>query len=597
MRIAELIVQRLADHGLDTCFSVTGGGAMFLNDAFAGEARVKTYYLHHEQACAIAAEGYAKILNRPAVVNVTAGPGAINALNGVFGAFTDSVPMIVVSGQARRETLNNVQNIPALRQLGDQEVDILAMVTPITKARFLLTKAEDAAAIVDEAVLIASSGRPGPVWIDVPVDVQGSNIDPSKITARKERGSRCIAAVGPDKISAAFGMLAAAKRPVLIAGTGVRISGMTEQFVKLAEALGVPVVTAWTHDLIESSHPLFAGRAGSIGTRAGNFVVQNADLVLILGSRLNVRQVSFNWASFAKNAKKVWVDIDEAEFKKPFYKIDLPIAADLASFIPALITHVKGANWKPKYAAWIAWCHDMRRRYEPKESDYPARPGTINAYHFIMELFRRLADTDVIACGDATACIVPFQCGPLHGSQRMFSNSGSASMGYDLPAAIGAAIAAPDRRVICLAGDGSIMMNIQELQSIHALGKHIKVFVLDNGGYLSIKQSQKNYFGRESGCSPESGLTFPNFERVAAGFGLKSTTLHVDHWQADLASFLAAPGAAVCVVPLDRIQEFEPRLKSRLVDGVLQTPELDDMHPFLPESELHDIRESARLIA
>jgi acetolactate synthase-1/2/3 large subunit len=566
---------------------------MFLNDALSGEGRIRKIYLHHEQACAMAAEAYARIAGRPAVLNVTAGPGGINALNGVFGAFTDSIPMIVVSGQARRETFNGVQRIPGLRQLGDQEVDILAMAAPVTKARFLVARPDEVTAVVDEALVTARTGRPGPVWIDVPVDVQGSIIATPSAPVPRQENIEAAPRAPADKIRETFEHIAAAKRPVLMGGSGIRISGMREKFVALAESLGVPVVTAWTHDLIESSHPLFAGRAGTIGTRAGNFVVQNADLVVVLGSRLNIRQVSYNWSSFANGAKKVWVDIDTAELRKPYVRAELPIVADLADFIPKLLEYASAVKWAPVHQAWIEWCRDIRSRYEPKESDYPLREGVINAYHFVMELFRRLKDDDIVACGDATACIVPFQCATLRGLQRLFSNSGSASMGYDLPAAIGAAVAARDRRVICLAGDGSIMMNIQELQSIKALGKNIKVFVLDNGGYLSIKQTQRNYFGRENGCSPESGLTFPDFEKVGRGFGLESMTLDADNWREQLPLFLRNAGPAICVVPLDRAQEFEPRLKSKIVDGVIRTPQLDDMYPFMSDAEIAAVRESA----
>jgi acetolactate synthase I/II/III large subunit len=595
MRVADLIASRLADYGVDTCFLLTGGGAMHLNDAFGLERRLKKIYLHHEQACAIAAEGYGRVAGRPAVINVTSGPGGINALNGVFGAFTDSVPMVVVSGQVKRETLNAVRQVPNLRQLGDQEVDIVSMVTPITKAVFTLNEPKHAGSIVDEAFHAAVEGRPGPVWIDVPVDVQGSAVEnaPHSVSDDRHKRERPHRAQDSASLDRVLEWIEMAKRPVIIAGSGVRISGMVDQFVQLAESLGVPVATAWTHDLIASDHPLFAGRPGTIGTRAGNFVVQNSDLVVILGSRLNIRQVSYNWSSFAKNARKIWVDIDEAEFKKPFVTAELPIVADLADFIPALLARVRARHWKPHHERWVKWCRDVRARYEPKDSDYPVRPGFVNSYHFIMELFGQLKDDDIVACGDATACIVPFQCAKLRGTQRLFSNSGAASMGYDLPAALGAAIAAPGRRVICLAGDGSLMLNVQELQSLKALGCDIKLFVLDNGGYLSIKQTQRNFFGRENGCSPESGLSFPNFESVATGFGLPSITLNPGAWRAQLASFLSSTGARVCVVPLDREQEFEPRLKSRMVDGVIRTPELDDMHPFLPEAELKSIRESA----
>jgi acetolactate synthase-1/2/3 large subunit len=324
--------------------------------------------------------------------------------------------------------------------------------------------------------------------------------------------------------------------------------------------------------------------------------VQNADCVLVLGSRLNIRQVSYNWASFARNARKIWVDIDPAEFGKPFVRPDIAVEAHLKPFLSALRAAAMATSWKARHGAWLRWCQTVRTKYSPKATDYPVSPDAINAYHFIDELFGQLARDDIVVCGDATATIVPYQIGRLKPGMRLISNSGSASMGYDLPAAIGAAIARPDARVICLAGDGSVMMNIQELQTLRALGANVKVLVLDNGGYLSIKQTQWNFFGREFGASPDSGVTFPDFLRIGAAFGLTSTTLTREGWRSELADVLAHEEPVVCRVPLDRKQEFQPRLKSRMVDGVIRTPELEDMFPFLPPEEIEAVRQSALAI-
>ena len=591
-RGADFIARRAAALGVTHVFGVTGGGAMHLNDAFGAEPRLTAVYFHHEQAAAMAAEGYARTVGRPALLNVTTGPGSINALNGVFGAFTDSVPMLVVSGQVKRETLLALNPIPGLRQLGDQEVDIMAMAAPVTKWRQLVRSTEDLPRAVDRALVEAVSNRPGPAWLDVPVDVQGA---PMPEELRTDLPLDFPPPLGADSqsIVAVLAELRRAKRPVILAGTGVRIAGAEKAFLEVAGQLGIPVVTAWTHDLIHEDHPLFAGRPGTIGTRAGNFVVQNADCVLVLGSRLNIRQVSYNWTSFARNARKLWVDIDRAEFDKPYVRPDLAVHAHLAPFLGQLREAATAERWAPRHQDWLKWCQGIRARYSPKASDYPVSADAVNAYHFVDELFEQLGPNDIVVCGDATATIVPFQIGRLKAGMRLFSNSGSASMGYDLPAAIGAAIARPGARVICLAGDGSIMMNLQELQTLRALGANIKVMVLDNGGYLSIKQTQWNFFGREFGASPDSGVTFPDFLRLGTAFGLPAAELTREGWRHELKDVLGHEGPVVCRVPLDRKQEFQPRLKSRMVDGVIRTPELEDMFPFLPPEEIEAVRQSA----
>lgn len=596
MRVADFVTQRLAYLGIDTTFLVTGGGAMYLNDAIGANDSLKKIYCHHEQGASIAAEAYARVALKPALLNVTTGPGGINALNGVFGAYTDSIPMVVVSGQVKRETMLEFNPVPGLRQLGDQEVNIIEMAKPVTKWARLLRNAEEISQAIDQAYIEAVSGRPGPVWLDIPVDVQGTKLPDGyekNVTSPLVIPGHGISNLNDSEFDSIVDAIGKAKRPVIFAGSGIRIAGMDQKLLELAERLQIPVVTAWTHDTFPNEHPLFAGRPGTIGTRAGNFVVQSADLVLILGSRLNIRQVSYNYKSFAKNAKKIWVDIDPAEFKKPFVSADVTLVDDLKNFLPGLIASVERKAWSPCHSKWVAWCQDIYQRYSPKSSDYPESIDAINSYHFIEELFSHLKSGDIVVCGDATATIVPYQIGCIKQGMQLISNSGCASMGYDIPGALGAAAAKSGARVICLAGDGSGMMNIQELQTIAGLGLNVLVFILNNDGYLSIKQTQRNFFGREAGSSTVSGLTFPDFEQVGKAFGFSSVTIAKDAWQEKLAKFMQGSGPKLCNVSLDLIQEFEPRLKSKMVDGVITTPELDDMYPFIDPNELNKVRESA----
>lgn len=596
LSVSDYIIARLNHLGVDTAFLVTGGGSMYLNNSLGKSDSFRKIYCHHEQGAAIAAEAYARVAEKPALLNVTTGPGGINALNGVFGAFTDSIPMIIVSGQVKRETLRHFNSNAGLRQLGDQEVDILSMANGITKYSRLLNTATDIFEVLDCAMREATCGRPGPVWIDVPVDLQGAMLEISDGFVSRPFEYDVQEGVSEALIAHAdqvLDMIEAARRPVLFGGSGIRIGKAIREFIAFAEQRRLPLVTAWTHDLVPSDHELFVGRPGTIGTRAGNFIVQNSDLVIILGSRLNVRQVSYNWASFARHAKKIWVDIDPAEFRKPFVRADLEILADTKLFLKILSDRLEMRKKSRCFDAWLQWCQKIRNAYSPQASDYPVSHDRINAYHFVSELFRHLKEGDIVVCGNATATIVPYQIGALKKGMRLISNSGSASMGYDIPAAIGAAVARSGARVICLAGDGSAMMNLQELQTISGLGLNINVFILDNDGYLSIKQTQKNFFGQEAGASSASGLSFPNFLKLGAAFGLKSSRLNKRNWRHKLENFIASEGPNLCCVELDLKQEFEPRLKSKMLEGVITTPELDDMYPFLPVDELERVRAEA----
>ena len=601
IRLADYVLSTLADHGIDHCFLVTGGGAMHLNDAIGREPRFAYTCNHHEQASAMAAEGYARIAGKPAVVNVTAGPGVMNTLNGVWGAYTDSVPMIVISGQIKRETHRATYGLTdRLRQLGDQEVGVPDMVRGLVKS---VGEVHDPATIryhLERAIHLASHGRPGPCWLDIPVDVQSTRIDPATLRAYDpaEDAPAWDLTGLPAACDAVLDRLEAAERPAILGGTGLRLSpGAMELFTRLVDRLGLPVATAWSHDLLASDHPLFAGRQGTVGDRAGNLCVQNSDALLILGSRLAIRQVSYNWGFFARHAYKMQVDADPAELDKPTVRPDLPIACDLALFLAELERRMDARSWPtegglPRQAAWREWCRERRRRfpvYQPER--HVSRDGAINPYHFAHALFDVLRDDDIVVCGNATAYIVFSQCARLTAGQRMLSNSGSASMGHDLPAALGAAVAAGGkRRVICLAGDGSLQMNIQELQTLAHYRLPIKVLVLNNGGYLSVRQTQDNFFGGNAvGAGPKSGVSFPDAVKIAEAYGLPAARLDRADFQDELRRLLKGDEPLVCDVVLDPRQNFEPKLSSRqLPDGRMVSAPLEDMFPFLSREELRD---------
>lgn len=589
VRVAEYVARFLAGRGVRHVFMVTGGGAMFLNDAIGFHPGIRPVFHHHEQACAMAAEGYARVSGSVGVINVTTGPGGINALNGVFGAWTDSVPMLVISGQVKRETCLATTPVPGLRQLGDQEAEIVRMAQPITKSAVVLADPQRVRHELERAWHLATDGRPGPVWIDIPIDVQSSLVDPDALEGFAPPSAAGGEEALDDAVLRVLEKLADAERPVLLAGTGVRAAGALASFDAAIRALGIPVVTAWTHDIIASDDPLFCGRPGTIGTRAGNFTTQSADVLLVVGSRLNIRQISYNFAGFAPGAHKIQVDIDPAEMDKPFLRIDDRIVADADAFLSRLAARASSAGFPlARHRDWLAWAKqrgDLYPQVLPKHREWT---GRINPYHFMDVLFDAIGDRDVVVTGNATACIMSFQAGKLRMGQRLFSNSGSASMGYDLPAAIGAAFAASEgAQVICLAGDGSLQMNVQELQTLVQYGCAVKVLVLNNEGYLSIRTSQGNFFKRLIGEGPANGVSFPDYCKLATAYGLPATRLDTPDFAAGLRKFLALPGPAVCDVILDANQQFEPRMSSRqLEDGRIVTPPLEDMFPFLPREEL-----------
>jgi acetolactate synthase-1/2/3 large subunit len=608
IRVADYIARRCVEAGAKHVFIVTGGGAMHLNDAFNRNQHLQTYCFHHEQAAAIAAESYFRINQTPAVLNVTTGPGGINALNGVFGAYVDSCAMFVISGQVKRETYAG--NFPdALRQLGDQEVRIVDMVRPVVKYATVLNDPMKVKAVMDKAVYLAVNGRPGPVWVDVPVDVQGSLINENELVGwdqtqkmdlindpditdntkqeliqlgRQDVGS-CV-----DEI---VSRLKTSKRPVLFVGTGVRLSGMHELFLELIEKLQIPVVTGWNaHDSIGDDCKFYAGRPGTVGDRPGNFAVQNADFVLILGARLNIRQISYNWKEFAPLAWKAMVDVDLAELNKPTLNIDCAVHSDLKEFLPLLKDKVAEYAIIPAHQEYLRWCKTRRDLYPVVLPSFSENLDTLNPYVFIESLFDELTSEDIVIAANGSACVIGFQAAKIKIGQRFFTNSGNASMGYDIPAAIGAFIASGAKRVICLAGDGSAMMNIQELQTIVGYKLPIKVLILNNNGYQSIKQTQTAYFpDNVFGTESTNGVSFPEFTDLARAFAIPAVKVKtLQEWSsAQVQEILNSSGPGLIDVVVDEKQGFAPKLTSRKADdGTMISPRLEDMSPFLSREEL-----------
>ena len=536
MRVADFISERLKFLGLRDLYMVTGGAAMHLNDAFGRSFSPRVHTLHHEQSCAIAAESYSRILGVPAVVNVTAGPGAINAINGVFGAYVDSIPMFVVSGQAKIETMMSTYQIPGLRQLGDQEVDIVNMVSNVCKYSVTITNPEDVASIVDHAFITSTTGRPGPIWIDVPIDIQASPL-PDRFKTMVTNSSwnfssppPCDSVVSDAQLTKLAQHLLVSNRPVLYVGSGIRSSGSYQEFLAFLEQWPLPTVTAWnSNDLLWDHHPSYCGRPGTVGNRSGNFAVQFSECVFIAGSRLNIRQVSFNWKSFAKNAWTCHLDIDRAELDKPTLSTDLKIEATVKGFFPQLankLSELIDSGFAHKsvvlnhWRKWSAFNRHYLEIYNSTSDALPPKKGSVNPYRLLNYLTSNLDPGSVTVCADGTACVVGFQSAVIKPNQRIYHNSGCASMGYELPAAIGA-YHASGSVVFCIAGDGSIMMNLQELSYIGGLKLPIKIILLNNRGYHSIRQTQQNYFpDNPVGGGVESGLTFADFQQLASGFGI-----------------------------------------------------------------------------
>ena len=605
MRVSDFIAKRLKFLGCEEVFMVTGGAAMHLNDSFGYVFKDKVHFLHNEQSCSIAADSFARIRNYPAIVNVTAGPGSINAINGVFGAYVDSLPMIIVSGQAKRETLVKNSKVENLRQLGDQEVDIVHMVEKVTKKSILLEDPYKVAEIIDKAFINSIEGRNGPVWIDVPIDVQATPLEDSfhdLIYKPLKREEICNLSeslmISDNHINQIVENLIISGKPILYVGSGIRLSDSYDELLDFLEKWPIATVTGWnSNDLLWDNHPNYCGRPGSVGNRSGNFAVQLSDCVITVGCRLNIRQVSFNWKSFAKNAWKCHIDIDKAELEKPTLNSDLKIHGDIKNLFTKLdrkLSDYFKTTDKGILNRWKSWILFNKKLLNDFPGTLPCKKiknKLINPYFFINKLFYKLKENDIIVCADGTACVVTFQAAIIKKGQRLFHNSGCASMGFEIPAAIGAYYAS-GKEIICIAGDGSIMMNLQELSIIGAFSLPIKVFILNNEGYHSIRQTQQNYFpDNPVGCGLESGLPFPNFKDLAKGFSMAYSYSEIEqNLEKEIAETISFKGPIIHEIKLNLDQAFEPKLSSKkLADGSMSTSELEDMAPFLSKEKMNEI--------
>ena len=589
IKVSDYIARRVAELGIKHVFMISGGGAMHLNDSIGRRTDLEYICNHHEQACAIAAEGYARISENIGVCVVTSGPGGTNAITGVLGQWLDSIPALYVSGQVRYDTTVAGTGLP-LRQLGDQEADIVSIVRPITKYAVMVTDPATIRYHFDRAVRLARSGRPGPVWLDIPLNVQAAMVDEEKLTAYdpKEDAVAFDRSLIARQVAETIERIRKAERPLFLAGNGIRLAGGVAAFQEVVARLNIPVQTGFGgHDLIPSDHPLFFGRPSVTGDRSSNFIVQNTDLLLCVGTRMGVRQISYNYKAFARAACKIVVDIDPHELKKPTIFPDLPVLCDAKVWLEEMARQLGGESLPPK-TAWIDWCRERRRRYPSVLPEYSNEAGHVNSYHFVDVLSDLLSPDDIVVLANGTANTCTFQAIRLKEGQRLFTNSGCASMGYDLPAAIGACLAGGRRRTICIAGDGSIQMNLQEMQTIAHYRLPIKIFVLTNDGYLSIRGTQESFFGGHYVASNRAtGVTTPDIARIAEAYGIPADRIpgH-DVLEEKLRKALSTPGPALCDISMSPTQTLYPKVASaRLPDGRMVSRPLEDMYPFLDRKE------------
>jgi len=642
IKLSDYIAKKVVDLGIKNSFSVTGGGAMHLNDSLGHQEGLVTVYNHHEQACAIAAEAYARIHNKIALVCVTTGPGGTNAITGVAGSWLDSIPMLIISGQVRYDWTARSSGVD-IRAMGDQEFDICKMVSCVTKYSEMITDPMRIRYCLEKAVYLAYSGRPGPAWLDIPLDVQGAYIESTELEGfdikdyesggdgwgcktskyiaaedKKECGEKrqkLPGRVSDEIASEIIQKIKQAKRPVFNAGNGIRIGNAHKEFIEVVQKLGIPVVTGWnSEDCIWDDHPLYVGRPGNFGDRPGNFAVQNSDLVFSAGSRLGIRQVGFNCKGWARQAYTIVNDIDENELRKPTLHVSMPVHADCKELFSAMLRVLKAEKtpiWSGggpgiKGMNWMDTCMYWKKKYPVCRKEFLEDDDSKQAdvYAFIHEIGLRAKEKQIIVVGNGSACVVGGHSYIIKRGQRFISNSAFASMGYDLPAAIGAYTAVIEKstesgdehyekELVLITGDGSIQMNLQELQTIIHHRMNIKIFLINNEGYHSIRQTQRKFFSQRPmvGIGPESGdLSFPSMEKLAWTYGYPYIKAeHNSQLKAAVDAAFKTEGPVICEAFVTKDREFEPKSSAkRLPDGSIVSPPLEDLTPFLSDEEMDE---------
>lgn len=584
-RVSDIIFETLTELGIMDCFCVVGGGAMFLDNALALNSKMNTHFNHHEQACAMAAEAYARYSGKMAAVCVTSGPGSTNTLTGVMGAWVDSVPMIVISGNVRYATSVENSGLP-LRYRGLQEFDIIHSIQNMTKYAKVLTRPEDTKYEVEKAVDLAMNGRRGPVWIDVPQDIQNSTVDTECL--RKYTKFTTSPSCTEDDLEILESAIKRAQRPCILIGTGIQCTHTEDLFEKLINKLQIPIVGgAWIGDIFYSEHPFYYGLSGNVGPKTGNFIIQNSDFILVLGNSLSYKQTGYDISGFAPNAQIYMVDVDENEYLKVQESVNKFIKSDIRDFLISFEKKLESSITAPN--DWMEYCNKVLKQFTPFEGKYTATPtGRVNKYIFWESFLNIMPSNTLMALGNSSVAMGANQIGRRYKEQRMISNYICGSMGFDLPAAIGLAIAA-HREVICVTGDGSIMMNLQELQTIVYRNLPIKIIIFENQGYGALRQTFKNFFNSlEFGCSPETGVSCPEFRKIASAFNFSYNCCYTNEDLANKLEWLKAEKTP-CILEIKQQLDDPvlPKLMSRIDEnGQMNSPALHDLYPFVPEEDM-----------
>jgi len=586
IKLSDYVIDFLVQRGIPDIFLVSGGGIMHLLDAVGRQQGLRYWCNYHEQACAIAAEGYARVHGMGACL-VTVGPGAVNALSGVTGSWYDSIPIIVISGQVRTDLIADYTRV---RQTGPQEGNVVAMAQPITKYAKSVRDPQTIRMELEKAFYLARSGRPGPVWLELPLDIQGTMIDATQlegfIPPREEDGLHGAALAAA--VRGVAESIKGSRRPLMIVGNGVHLSGAEVLLREFMERVELPVALPdAAKDLIAEDHPQNAGVFGTAGQRRANFAVQNSDYILSIGAGLCCKKVGFNYKGFGTRAKKVVVDIDHGQLHHQLLKGDVTIQADAGEFLAELFKQLDGFK---SGAPWLEACAQWRKRYPLIVAEYFAETGYVNSYVFMDKLANALQGADVLVGGNGLDTVSYIQAFKVKPGQRTFTSINWGAMGWDLPLTVGACIAHGRRRTICVTGDGSIQLNIQELLTIKQHRLPIKLFIFNNAGYTSIRGTQDAFFeGRYVGADPGSGVENPDFEKLAAAYDLPYCRIGKNaELEEGLRHALAGEGPMVCEVAIDPKQGVTPKASAfRRLDGTFESRPLEDMFPFLPREEVY----------
>lgn len=588
MKLSDFVVEFIAQQGVKHVFMLPGGGAMHLNDSLGRNKKIEYICTLHEQAAAIAADAYAQYTNNLGVVQVTTGPGGTNTLTGLVASWLDSIPVLYVSGQVKTADLRTKRHV---RQMGFQEVDIVSMVENVTKYAMTVTDPESIQYHLQKAVYLAKHGRPGPVWIDIPLDIQAAEIDVKKLKSFDPKElNEPVVDLSKD-VQKAIEMLNAAKRPVVLVGNGVRLSGGLNLFLDLIQHLQIPVMTTWkAADFLPENDPLFIGRPGAVGQRGANFAQQTADLILVLGARLDLGQTAYNHKNFAPKAKKILVDVDAKEISKMETEIHLPVIADAKLFLEALLKNKSKLQVTPK--AWLKKCQNLKKKYPVLLPEYFKQKKYVNDYVLLKALSETMAKNDLLVPGSSGACSErSSQAFEMKKGLRFINSQALGSMGFGIAQAIGACIASGKKRTVSIEGDGGFIMNVQELELVRRMKLPIKFFILNNNGYVSIRTTQINYFNKNFVAStPKSGLTLPDYKKIALAFGLPYVQLKDQkNIQKKIKDILKSKGPVICEVMIAPDQITQPRVSSKkLPDGKMMSMPMEDLWPFLDREEFEE---------